>query len=93
MRATLTYVKRSDFGYRDTALTIGREAWSLYRRCRGSRDVRGALAAWAADKYLLGEGAEVWPASDDGFTPGGAAYVRKLRATLAGYGYTKLTGS
>ena len=29
-------------------------------------------------------------ASGDGFTPGDAAYVRKLRATLARFGYTKL---
>jgi hypothetical protein len=75
-----------------------REARRLYLRYRGKRDVRGVLAGWAADKYMLGEGAEVWPElarartrgdlRGDGFTPGDAAYVRKLRATLARFGYT-----
>ena len=76
-----------------------RETRRLYLRYRGTRDVRGVLAAWAADKALLGEGAEVWPElararargdlRGDGFTPGGAAYVRTLRARLARFGYTK----
>jgi hypothetical protein len=76
-----------------------REARRLYLRYRGTRDVRGVLAAWAADKVVLGEGADVWPEltrarvrgdlRGDGFTPGDAAYVRKLRATLARFGYTK----
>ena len=75
-----------------------REARRLYLRYRGKRDVRGVLAAWAADKVMLGEGADVWPEltrarvrgdlHGDGFTPGDAAYVRKLRATLARFGYT-----
>jgi hypothetical protein len=38
--------------------------WQLYQRQRSgpSHDSRGFLAAWAADKYLLGAGAKVWPA-------------------------------
>jgi DNA-binding beta-propeller fold protein YncE len=38
--------------------------WRIYQRQRSgpSHDSRGFLAAWAADKYLLGAGAKVWPA-------------------------------
>lgn len=77
-----------------------RDAWGIYRRNRGSRDVRGALAAWAADKYLLGEGDEVWPTLEeasrsgdirtDAGRPAGPAFIRDLRRALAEFGYTKL---
>jgi hypothetical protein len=38
--------------------------WHIYQRQRTGpgHDSRGFLAAWAADKYLLGAGAKVWPA-------------------------------
>jgi hypothetical protein len=74
-----------------------RDAWAIYRRNRRDRDVRGALAAWAADKYLLGEGDEVWPALEearragdirtDAGRPAGPAFIRDLRRTLAAFGY------
>ena len=64
------------YGYRDgTFVTVTRQYpalvrrdaakwWQIYRRQRSSpsHDSRGFLAAWAADKYLLGAGAMVWPA-------------------------------
>ena len=78
-----------------------RDAWGVYRRNRGGRDVRGALAAWAADKYLLGEGDEVWPALEqasrsgeirtDAGRPAGPAFIRDLRRALTELGYTKFT--
>jgi hypothetical protein len=77
-----------------------RDAWGIYRRHRGRRDVRGALAAWAADKYLLGEGEEVWPALEqasrrgeirtDAGRPAGPAFIRDLRRALTELGYTRL---
>jgi hypothetical protein len=86
--------------FRDAIRADERDAWSVYVRNRGSRDIRGALAAWAADKYLLGEGDEVWPALDDANrrgdivtdagAPNGLAFIRDLRRTLARFGYTKL---
>ena len=38
--------------------------WHIYQRQRSgpNHDSRGFLAAWSADKYLLGAGAKVWPA-------------------------------
>jgi streptogramin lyase len=33
--------------------------WAWYRRYRGKENVLGALGAWAADKYMLGEGEDV----------------------------------
>jgi hypothetical protein len=77
-----------------------RDAWRVYLRNRDSRDVRGALAAWAADKHLLGEGDEVWPAlaeasrrgdiRTDAGRPAGAAFVRDLRRALTRFGYAAL---
>jgi hypothetical protein len=74
-------------------------AFKAYRRLRTERprrEVRGALAAWAADECLLGEAAQVWPrlkaARKAGELvgsggPQGAAYVNALRAQLVRLGY------
>ena len=77
--------------------------WRIYLRSRkqpsGARDVRGFLAAWAADEYLLGKGAKVWPAlqaslrrgeltGDRTLGPTGAAYIAKLRRELRKLGYS-----
>src|SRR5690349_9020787 len=72
--------------------------WSAYRtQTRRKGDVRGLLAAWAADEALLGRGAPA-RATLDGLArggriaagdggPKGAAYVRALWRFLARHGY------
>jgi len=75
-------------------------AWSRYMKFRGLQyDVRGALAGWAADKYMLREGDEVWPALDqiaatgylNGFgNPEGRAFLPALQHELAKDGYLSL---
>ncbi len=77
--------------------------WRIYLRGRtqpaGARDVRGFLAAWAADEYLLGKGAKVWPALNASLRrgelnglrilgPTGASYITKLRRELRKLGYS-----
>jgi hypothetical protein len=57
----------------------------------------GELAAWAADEYELGNGAQVTAAlaaanarhelRSDGFGPSGSAYIKSLHAYLAKTGY------
>ena len=81
-----------------------RNATELYARYRsGLRsafpDVRGILAAWLADEYLLGRGAAGWRVLEraerhgelgrkpDGWATG-RAYLRKLRAFLRRTGYS-----
>jgi hypothetical protein len=73
-------------------------------RVAGDLDRQGlnphtALAAWAANKYLLGEGAEVWPTLqelvDDGdieaeVEAGGGPYLAALRRKLREFGYLAL---
>jgi hypothetical protein len=70
---------------------------------RGKRNGagRGILPAWAADEYLLGRGAVVWPtlerarehgylATTAGDTPRDpAAYIRALRRLLRRTGYIR----
>jgi hypothetical protein len=72
-------------------------AWTISRSFRAKRrDVRGVLAAWAADKALLGEAPDAWRrlgalaragalTGVDG--PQGARYVAFLRRQLATLGY------
>jgi len=74
--------------------------WRAYLRARRDRanDLRGLLAAWLADMYLLGRGEEGWRAlelayrrgelsrAEDGW-PRGRAYLRALRAFLRRTGY------
>jgi len=83
---------------------VRRNAAELYARYRsGLRsafpDVRGILAAWLADEYLLGRGAAGWRVLEraerrgelgrrpDGWATG-RAYLRKLRAFLRRTGYS-----
>jgi hypothetical protein len=77
------------------------QLWRLYRRFSSGRDdPRGVLAAWVADQYLLGRGAEAWttmerlrergafgPRPDLSGWPQGKAYLRALRAYLVKLGY------
>ena len=81
-----------------------RTLWSDYQRVRRStfRDVRGVLAAYLADKYLLGEQKEGWRQLEaayrrgelgkgrtkDGY-PAGRAYLANLRAFLQRTGYAR----
>jgi streptogramin lyase len=83
-----------------------RRLWRLYLHERRRKDasVRGLLPAWAADEYLLGRGAVVWPALEQaahqgylGCRTGGCsleprnpqAYIRKVRAFLRRTGYLR----
>jgi hypothetical protein len=76
-----------------------REAWRLYRTQRGKRDVRGVLAAWAAEKYLLREGDDVWPVLKQAVAkrelrgyggPNDVGYPDRLRSKLRAFGYLTL---
>lgn len=80
--------------------------WRYYLRRRGSSrwNVRGTLAAYMADKYLLGEGRSGWrrlrkalrrgdlraqPLFDGrDFWPSGTRYLRVLRKRLHTWGYS-----
>jgi hypothetical protein len=73
--------------------------WKAYVRGRGKRygDVRGVLAAWLADKYLLGEKADglhklalirkAGYLDGDGGWPSGKQYVAELKTFLEQLGY------
>ncbi len=80
-----------------------KELWAQYKVIRKSQfpDVRGVLAAYMADKYLLGEQKEGWNQLDGAFRrgelgrsstqdgyPAGRAYLRRLRIFLRQTGYT-----
>jgi hypothetical protein len=75
--------------------------WRIYQRERtaANHDNRGFLAAWAADMYLRGLGAKVWPALNAAYRrgdltvprgngPTGRAYINKLRKKLRELGYS-----
>jgi hypothetical protein len=71
--------------------------WRLYLRYRGGDDVRGILAAWLADQYLLDREADGWAALRKAATrgeldgaagwPAGGKYLRAVRAYLVKLGY------
>jgi len=72
--------------------------WRWYLDSRRTGDVRGILAAWVADQYVLGRGAEGLRAlkkaakrgdleGTNGVWPTGSRYVRALRAFLVKLGY------
>jgi len=74
--------------------------WRFYKRrpSTSSSDYRGFLAAWAADLYVLGDRAKVWPALQTAYKAGdlggvggptGLAYIRKLRQKLIAFGYLR----
>jgi subtilisin-like proprotein convertase family protein len=77
--------------------------WRSYLSVRHQHgDVRGALAAWLADQYLLGREEEGWARVDDAYRrgelgprndlggwPQGRAYLYKLRSYLGELGYAR----
>jgi virginiamycin B lyase len=77
------------------------ELWRLYLKERAKPDgyVRGILPAWAADEYLLGRGAVVWPALDRARRQGylrarydeesPRAYIRAVKRLLVKTGYIR----
>ena len=85
----------------DTIRADARRLLRKYRRNRGRRDVRGILAAYAADQYLLGRGRaglrkvnaalrrpDVQRLEASGW-PSGRNYVRALRKYLRIWGYIR----
>jgi subtilisin-like proprotein convertase family protein len=92
---------------RSTPGLVARDArWllRLYRNARKHRDadVRGILAAYVADQYLLGHAASGWALVDEAYArgdlgraasengyPAGRAYVRALRRFLRRTGYIR----
>jgi hypothetical protein len=88
--------------FRDELRRDARMNKKLYRRTRDNRDadIRGVLAAYLADKYLLGQGRSGWRlvrrAVERGevrkfgrfdSNPAGRAYLRRLRRFLKSTGY------
>ena len=72
--------------------------WRTYLEHRRTDDVRGVLAAWQADQYLLGREDAGWLELEraltrgdlegpNGFWPTGRRYLRELRAFLVKTGY------
>ena len=72
--------------------------WRTYLEHRRTDDVRGVLAAWQADQYLLGRQDKGWLELDralkrgdlkgpDGVWPTGRRYLRELRTFLVKTGY------
>lgn len=80
-----------------------REAWAVGNRIvRAGGNPQTAFAAWAADKYLLGEGEEVWPRLQGliagrklkpTLDVGNGTYLSALRRTLGRFGYLVLPSS
>jgi len=83
-----------------------RRLWRLYLHYRRKKDetIRGILPAWAAEEYLLGRGAVVWPALERaaregylGCPKGGCffeprdpqTYIKRVRAFLRKTGYLR----
>jgi hypothetical protein len=79
---------------------VGKNAdrlWKSYERERNSDDVRGVLAAWMADQYLLGRQDTGWATlqeinargelTGDTMWPIGNDYLAKLRQFLVKHGY------
>ena len=75
-----------------------KQLWRLYQRERRDEDVRGVLAAWQADQYLLGREDAGWLELEralkrddlqgpNGFWPTGRRYLQVLRAFLLKTGY------
>jgi hypothetical protein len=72
--------------------------WRAYLDHTGADDVRGVLAAWQADQYLLGSEDAGWQELEgalkrgdltgpNGFWPTGRRYLRELHAFLVKTGY------
>lgn len=77
-----------------------KRAWTIARTlAREGRNPHTALAAWAANKYLLGEGSEVWPrlqrlinenVIQSEVEANGAPFLTALRRKLREFGYLRL---
>jgi hypothetical protein len=78
--------------------------WYMRERSRESAEVRGLLAAWLADMYLLGREDEGWQTLEGAYRrgelgpkqslagwPQGRAYIRALRTFLRKTGYAART--
>lgn len=74
--------------------------WREHLRRRREGDVRGVLAAWQADQYLLGREDDGWRALEqalrrgdlsgpNGVWPSGRRYLRELRSFLVKTGYAR----
>lgn len=90
-------------GFRASIKRDARKWWKLYKKERRKpiakrTDLRGILAAWAADKYRLGHKAVVWKTLKGARKrgelrgsapwPKGRKYLRELRAFLNATGYS-----
>ena len=83
----------------DLVAANAKRLWKTYLGDRGKDDIRGVLAPWCADEYLLGRRAlcdlnlDVALSSGylkgDGVSPGGRAYVAKVHRDLARWGYSR----
>ncbi len=77
-----------------------RETWRIARKLwQMGGNPHTALAAWAATKYLLGEGSEVWPrlqrligarTIEPNLERNGPPYLRSVRSALREFGYLSL---
>ena len=78
--------------------------WRTYSSERRDEDVRGVLAAWQADQYLLGREDAGWLELEralkrgdlqgpNGFWPTGRRYLEALRSFLVKTGYAGLRTS
>jgi hypothetical protein len=94
-RGRLVDVTRTFPGQIDVNATA---LWSSYLNIRRTGDVRGVLAAWLADQYLLDREQAGWKALEaanrrgeldaaDDFWPTGDRYLRALRTFLVKTGY------
>jgi len=77
-----------------------RETWRIARKLwQMGGNPHTVLAAWAATKYLLGEGSEVWPrlqrligarTIEPNLERNGPPYLRSVRSALREFGYLSL---
>lgn len=89
--------------FRTSIKRDARKWWKLYKKERRKpvvkrTDLRGILAAWAADKYRLGHRAQVWTTLKGARKrgelrgsapwPKGRTYLRELRTFLKATGYS-----
>jgi len=85
-------------GYATLIRADERQLWREYlrERQREDPDVRGILAAWLADKYLLGEATDGWRRLQEatrrgdlrGWPTSAESYLKDLRAFLVRTGYS-----
>ncbi|HEY7197264.1 MAG TPA: hypothetical protein VH306_08755 [Gaiellaceae bacterium] len=93
------FVDATRIGFREQKLIDARRHWDSFLAHRRHFDVRGVLAAWEADQFLLGKGGAGWKVLEslrrqgflksDGFGPAGEAYLKALRRFLERTGYIR----